>query len=205
MKRLAALGLASCLLFTACSAAPGSGTPAGDQPTPTPAPGETAAPGGVTPVPPGAVVTANPDDPLGFGEQANTAVVTIGDQRYEFGNLYCVTIGGAMGAASVGGEPTVNIDLPPLDWQTSGEDWDPPSIQVDVGDESWIADQDEPGLMGIEPGLSQVDSYSSDGYHATGTATFMESTAWNLVEMGLSEEAPPNPIQGTFEVACPPR
>jgi len=204
MKRPTALGLASCLLLTACSAAPGGGTPAGDQGTPPPAPGQTAAPGGAAPTPPGAVVTTNPDDPLGFGEEANTAVVTIGDQRYEFSNLYCVTLGGAMGAVSVGGEPTVDIDLPPMDWETSAEDWDPPGVEVDVGDENWIADADDTGLIQIEPGLSQVDSFESDGYHATGRATFMEASAWNGVQMGLSDEAP-DPVQGTFEVTCPRR
>lgn len=195
MKRLAALGLASCLLLTACSATPGSGTPA-------PAADQTAAPGGATPVPPGAVVTANPDDPLGFGEEGNTAVVTIGDQRYEFGNLYCVTIGGAIGAVSVGGEPTVDIDLPPMDWQTSGEGWDPPSVEVNSDDESWSANPEDTALPSIEPGLSQVDSFTSDGFQATGTATFMHVGDWQAFQFDLSDEKP-EPVQGTFEVTCP--
>jgi len=195
--KLIAVAIATTALIAACSGAPAAtpGTILTDAPTPA---------NGATPAPPDGGATTNPDDPLGFGDEANTAVVTIGDQRYEFGNLYCVTLGGAMGAVSVGGEPTVDIDLPPMDWQTSGEDWDAPGVEVDEGDLSWIADLGDTGLIRIEPGLSQVDSFNSDGYHATGTATFMEATAWNAVQLGISEEAP-EPVQGTFEVTCPRR
>jgi hypothetical protein len=69
-----------------CSAAPSPAAPG--------SPGSPGTPAGGEPT--------NPDDPLGFGREANTAVVTIGDRRFEFGNLFCVTIGGAIGAASTG-------------------------------------------------------------------------------------------------------
>lgn len=185
-------------LLVGCSAAP-PGIGGNGQPSPA-APGTPGAPGTPTGGEP-----ANPDDPLGFGRDANTAVVTIGDQRYEFGNLFCVTIGGAIGAVSTGGDPRVDIDLPPMDWQTSGDDWGPPSVKViveDVG--TWIADPEDTALFNIEPGLSQVDSFSSDRFHATGTATFMEASGWQGAQMGLEDE-PPDPVTGTFEVTCPAR
>lgn len=153
--------------------------------------------GGSTPAS-AAASQASTDDPLGFGEEENVAVVTIGDDSYEFTDLYCVSMGGAMGATSVGGDPQVNIDLPPLDWETSDEGWDPPSIRVSgddpyfdmqAGGETVAADER------VEPGSSQVDSFESDGYHATGTATFIDANA-----VMVSED--PEPITGTFEVNC---
>lgn len=69
-----------------------------------------------------AVPDSNSDDPLDFGDEANTAVVTIGDERYEFTDLYCVNMFGAFSATSVGGDPQVSISLPPEDWETSDEE-----------------------------------------------------------------------------------
>lgn len=191
MIHTTSLALAVTLLLAACSAVPGT------NPTATRDPGTEA-----TPVAPDGGATTNPDDPLGFGDEANTAVVTIGDQRYEFGNLYCVTIGGALGAVSVGGDPQVDIDIPPMDWETSADGWDPPSVQVNLEDMNWIASPEDTALPNIEPGLSQVDSFNTDGYHATGTATFMDSSAWQGFQFGLQDEQP-EPVQGTFEVTCP--
>jgi hypothetical protein len=191
MKLLTTIGLLAVFLG-GCSAAP-AGVPGGGQPPPA-APGT---PDGGEP--------ANPDDPLGFGEEANTAVVTIGDQRYEFGNLRCFTVGGAIGAQSRDGDPRVDIDLPPLDWETSGDDWSPPGIRVIVeGVGTWIANPEHTALPRIEPGLSQVDSYETDGFRATGTATFMDANGWQAAQFGL-EDQPPDPVQGTFGVACPAR
>lgn len=185
------------LLLVGCSGAP-PGPGGGGQPPAAPAtPAAPETPAGGEP--------ANPDDPSGVGRDAKTAVVTIGGERYEFADLFCVTIGGAIGAQSVGGDPRVDIDLPPMDWETSGEDWDPPSVRVIVeGVGTWIANPVHTALSGIEPGLSQVDSYSSDRFHATGTATFMDANGWQAAQMGLQDE-PPDPVAGTFEVTCPAR
>lgn len=151
--------------------------------------------------PPAASATApdaSSDDPLGFGDEENVAVVTIGDDRYEFTDLYCVSMGGAMGATSVGGDPQVNIDLPPLDWETSDEGWDAPSIRVS-GDDPYFDMQAGGETMAaderVEPGSTQVDSFVSDGYHASGEATFIDATA-----VMVSED--PQPVTGTFEVTC---
>lgn len=126
-----------------------------------------------------------------------TAVVVIGDQRYEFADLYCVTMGGALGAVTLAADPSVDINLPPEGWETSGDDWDPPSVQLS-GDEPYFdfhAGGETVELMGsIEEGASQVDSYESDGFHATGTATFADLA--NVSDV-------PAPLTGTFEVTCP--
>lgn len=103
-----------------------------------------------------------------------------------------------MGVSSVGGDPQVNIDLPPLDWETSGEDWDPPSIRVS-GDEPYFDMQARGETMvadaRVQPGSSQVDSFESDGYRASGEATFIDATA-----VMVSQD--PEPVTGTFEVRC---
>jgi hypothetical protein len=135
--------------------------------------------------------------PSAGGGEDGTAVVVIGDDRFEFSDLYCVTMGGALGALSLSSDPSVDISLPPADWESSGEDWEAPSVIV-RGDEpyfDWHAGGETVGQMSnIGPGVSQVDSYETDGYHATGSATFV-----SLVQH--SDE--PEGIPGTFEVTCP--
>lgn len=192
--RSLALRLAITLVATAMLAACGGGqvdpTSAGD--------GNVTASTDGSPATSEADSEADSDDPLGFGEEENVAVVTIGDDRYEFSDLYCVSMGGAMGVSSVGGDPQVNIDLPPLDWETSGEDWDPPSIRVS-GDEPYFDMQARGETMvadaRVQPGSSQVDSFESDGYRASGEATFIDATA-----VMVSQD--PEPVTGTFEVRC---
>jgi hypothetical protein len=164
----------------------------------TQAPGSEPTDGGAPPVASAAATDGSGDDPLGFGEEENVAVVTVGDDRYEFSDLYCVSMGGAMGATSVGGDPQLNIDLPPLDWETSDEGWDAPSIRIS-GDDPYFDMQAGGDTMAaderVEPGSSQVDSFDSDGYRASGEATFIDATA-----VMVSED--PEPITGTFEVTC---
>jgi hypothetical protein len=121
----------------------------------------------------------------------------IGDQRYEFTDLYCVTIGGAMGASSVGGDPSVRIDVPPEDWETSAQEWDDPSVSLSSDEPyvQWIAGGDiVTQLPKYQPGSSQVDGFRSDGYHATGTATFVDVA---------NPTAELTPVTGTFDVTCP--
>jgi hypothetical protein len=124
-------------------------------------------------------------------------VVVIGDERFEFTDLYCVTMGGALGALSLASDPSVDISLPPANWESSGEDWEAPNVIV-RGDEpylDWHAGGETVELMSnIGPGVSQVDSFESDGFHATGSATF--------VSLAEHSDAPEG-IQGTFEVTCP--
>lgn len=195
MKRLAGWNLALALTLAACGSSDGGGS-ASEQPASESAPASAAASVGGSEN--AAAPSVNPDDPLGFGEEANTAVVVVGDQRYEFGDLYCVSMGGALGASSVGGDPQVNIDIPPEDWETSNEGWDAPSIRIS-GDDPYldlraggeIVSQD----ARIDPSTSQVDSFSSDGVHASGTAIFIDYQAFTLGEQ-------PEPMTATFEVTC---
>jgi hypothetical protein len=139
------------------------------------------------------------------------AIVTIGDERYEF-SMATETIGSttyvaicrevfgliqADGHASDGRAITVDLMIPPVDWD-SYEDgrYDPPRIVVDIDDPyaRWIADADWAAANGIE-GQSQVDAYVKDGLYATGSATFFEEGA-------LFQDPPGVPVEGAFEVRC---
>jgi hypothetical protein len=147
----------------------------------------------------------------GFDFGAGAAVVTIGDQRYEF-SMATETIGSttyvaicrevfgliqADGHASDGRAITVDLMIPPVDWD-SYEDgrYDPPRIVVDIDDPyaRWIADADWAAANGVE-GQSQVDAYVKDGLYATGSATFFEEGA-------LFQDPPGVPVEGAFEVRC---
>jgi hypothetical protein len=166
-------------------------TPAPAASSPVTEPGTSpAADPGVSPA-----ASVDPDDPFGFGDDDATAVVTIGDERYEFSGLYCVTMFGALSAASVGGDPQVNIDLPPQDWETSGDEWEPPKVRVD-GDEPYFQYKADPELAarGEAFAASRVESFTSDGFQGSGTAVFMD-----VNDFGPS----PSPMAGTFEVSCP--
>lgn len=193
MNRTWILVIGIILVVTACSSGEGGSDPT--DPPSVPA-GEASEPAGgddATPAP-----DDGDDDPLAtFRDEEASARVMIGDQTFEFAGLYCVTLGGALGAASVGTDPTVNIDIPPADWETSTDDWDPPSIRLS-SDEPYFDFQAGPEAVefyeGIEPGMSQVDSFETDGYRVTGTATF--------VDVAIFGEAP-QPVTGSFEVTCP--
>jgi len=134
------------------------------------------------------------------GAAENRAVVTVGDEVYEFDltDLCLAMFGNLAGSGpSVDGRDiTINIEVPPEDWETSDEDWSPPSIRIDDGenDLDWRAgDEIVTGM--VEPGMSQVDSFTNDGTRASGTATFIE-----LYAVMTGDD--PDPVQGTFEFAC---
>jgi hypothetical protein len=134
----------------------------------------------------------------------NVAVVTIGDDRYEFSDVQCSIFAPRyIQAGNFGGDPEVSIVLPPEGWE-SDDRFDPPSVRVtigdDVGGQQWVAGDD--GSVAITPipeGSSRIDSYAvPDGrpVKATGTATFIDLVAHNNGQ-------PAPPVSGSFEVSCP--
>ncbi len=195
MRRTVILTIGAMLIVAACSSSGSTSEPEASS-----APGAGSSTPAVPPVAsvPGDLPSVDPSDPLaGFRDKDATAVVVIGDQRYEFSGLYCVTMGGALGAKSVGGDPTVSIDLPPQDWETSAEGWDPPAVVVSIDDPyaKYSADpQAAEYLTNIKPGMSQVDSFTTDGYQASGAASFVDVADFS---------SGPVSITGTFEVSCP--
>lgn len=146
---------------------------------------------------------------LDFGSGA--AAVALGAETYQFGsatesadgNTYlgmCRQFFGVIAAGlrlTDGREITVDMEIPPVDWDTYDDGrYSPPRIEVSIEDpyQTWIADAEWAASNGVE-GQSQVDTFERDGISATGTATFLE-------QLSLFTDPPGEPVQGTFEVRC---
>ena len=209
--RLLALTAAALLVLSAC----GGDSDDADSTDPTDAPSEatTTVAGGddaATTTDAGDTATTTVASGGGDGEYA---IVTIGDETYEadFDGTFsqCISMGGAIGGvAPIAGveDATIDMTIPPPDWETSAEGWDPPSIRLDLGEDAdgvpidWRAGGDivmeNPDL----DGKSQVDSVSNDGTTASGTATFIDFFQVQLFQSGQVDE--PQPVSGTFEISC---
>ena len=118
MRRLACVFAAITRALAGCGTSGGAGASAA-------APGSSAK-ASAAKTDDGSAASTNPNDPLGFGKDANTATVTVDGETYASSDLFCVALFGAMGAHSVGSGLGVSIDLPPEDWESSGQDWEPP-------------------------------------------------------------------------------
>lgn len=174
MKLLATIGLLTVLVI-GCSAVP-AGVPGGGQQSPAAsAPGTPATPGG------------------GGGLAASgTAVIAIGDRRYEFVDIECMTVGPLLHGGNGDVIPHVEFTLPPQAWETSSENYSPPNVKIvldrnEAGrPETWTAD-----AVGDDAG--QVTDFTRDDSRASGTATFVETT------VGVFDATP---VPGTFELTC---
>lgn len=138
------------------------------------------------------------EDTTFYGNPPGTATVEVGDIKYEFDlNILCISMFGAMGVAGQALDAsavTVDADFPPEGWETSAEDWEPPSISIDDDERDirW-----EAGGVATEmypEGSSQVDSFTADGRLAVGEATFVNSYT---IGDDLQVET------GRFEFHCP--
>lgn len=138
------------------------------------------------------------EDTTFYGNPPGTATVEVGDIKYEFDlSILCLSMFGAMGVAGEaldGSSVTVDADFPPEGWETSDEDWEPPSISIDdeERDVRW-----EAGGVATEmypEGSSQIDSFTADGRLAVGEATFVNSYT---IGENLQVET------GRFEFHCP--
>lgn len=144
------------------------------------------------------------EEALDFGD--GMAVITVGGNRYELSaststidgqtlvGVCRVLFGIIQGIGYSVEDPSVTFELemPPPNWDTFEDDrYDPPRIEVEVGDEhQWMADSDDPLAAG-----SSVDEWEMDGGRAAGTATFVD----RLVSLAGGT---PEPVEGTFEIAC---
>lgn len=135
----------------------------------------------------------------------DTAVVTIGDERYEFSDVQCSIFAPQyIQAGNFGGDPEVSIVLPPEGWESEGDMYSPPSVRVQVGDEvtgqRWVAGDDgSVAMTPIPDGASAIQTYvvpEGRPVTATGSAMFIDLVAHN------NGAAAPS-VAGTFEVSCP--
>jgi hypothetical protein len=132
-------------------------------------------------------------------------VVTVGDTRYEFdltsGFVVCRDVFGGMqvaGPSADSEDVTIDAWIPPTNWETFDDGrYDPPSLSIsdDTANTKWVADPGRTELFANFPEESMVDSYEKDGLAASGTATFID-------EYALLRGETPEPVQGTFEIAC---
>lgn len=198
MTRWATMGFVLAFGLAACG---GSGSEAPATQGATSPPDATAPPAEAT-APPDATSAPGADPDVG---PLNVAVVTIGDERFEFSDVQCSIFAPRyIQAGNFGGDPEVSIVLPPEGWESEGDTYSPPSVRVKIGDDAtgqrWIAGDDgTPVLTPIPGGASQVDSYTvPDGrpVTATGTATFIDAVAHNN-----GGDAPS--VTGSFDVSCP--
>ncbi len=145
------------------------------------------------------------DSPPSSGLAENTAVVTIGDERYEF-DVTPTAVQRCdpnfFGAFWVLGKDADNNSvemLIPPEGDPNFEESPSVSVGDKVRDIEWRADPDHE-MAGVDPGESQVDSSTVDGTHLTGTATFVDLNATYAFQGGVGDE--PEPVTGTFEVLC---
>ncbi|WP_436793671.1 hypothetical protein [Actinospongicola halichondriae] len=134
------------------------------------------------------------DDDGGASGPVGASVTIDGTTYTASEELVCVTLGGGLSAQFIDRDTGIDIDvdLPPEDWETdTDEDWDPPSVRVDVVDES----QFESGRTDVIVGMPEtsVASYSIDGNHATGEGDFVDV-------FSLPAEAVT--VTGSFDVTC---
>lgn len=155
------------------------------------------------------VVAQEAPDALDFG--TGTAVLQLGDERYEF-DMGSLEVGGevmvgvcrgifgmiqGVGHVTDGRAISIEMDIPPVDWEAKPEyGFDPPNItfQDDNNDVELVAGKQLAEMLGVET-ESQSTVTENDGYNAAGTATFVDSRALMMGE-------PSEPIEATFEVHC---
>lgn len=123
------------------------------------------------------------------------ATVTVGETTYTATEeLVCVQLGGALSAQfhDADGEIQIHVDLPPEGWESdTSEDWDPPSVRVDVGDEAQFESGNQLGIVGMPE--TAVGSYTIDGRTGSGEAEF--------VDMFQAPDAA-EVVAGSFELTC---
>lgn len=145
-----------------------------------------------------------PDAIADLASETGSATVTIGDETFEFslagtktvdGTTYvgrCQTLFGmiiASGFVADDRDITVDMEVPPVDWETYEDDrFDPPAVEVEDNENNadWIAD------VGVEFATgSGVGEFVQEGATASGSAIFVNQ--W---------DPDSDPVEGTFEVDC---
>jgi len=171
--------------------------PAGDEPATEPAADESSSEPADEP-------DAAADEAPSSGVAENTAIVTIGDKTYEIDVTASAIqrcdpnfFGAFWVLGGIGGNGIDMLLPPPGD--PNFED----APYINVGDEErdieWVANADRE-MAGVDPGESQVDTFTVDGLRVTGTATFVDLNESYAFQGGVGDE--PQPVPGTFEVLC---
>lgn len=207
MRRLLMVLLATMLVAAACGGDAGEDEGGSDAPTTQPA--EDNGSSGDSAPPATEADGGNAEDgSVAEGSGESTATVTIAGETYNFtseGAIVAQCLGDFFGVMSVqlpmmdeSGAQVGGIQLVALHEGTDPvEVGEITSVSVSLGDDDWIADEDDdiyefyPDVMA--EGMSQVDSYELVGRTVTGSATFVRVNSLN---------SDPEVVQGTFEATC---
>jgi hypothetical protein len=150
------------------------------------------------------------------GVEAHSATVTIGGETYTFGDtgfaaqqckpdLFGVFFA-VLYMIDDEGNPDIERGVVNFTLLRDGvdseqvEQWPELTVSIADLDLEWIADERGALELGIEAGMSQVDSYTVEGNRASGTATFYESNSYWAMVGGQADEL--ETAQGSFEVVC---
>jgi hypothetical protein len=138
-----------------------------------------------------------------LGNPAGQGYVELDGVRYDFIlNGACQKIfGGVQAAGSLADGADGNVDafIPPEDWETDTEaGWDPPYVQIEIGDDNWTAQAGSQHLVegeyiDLPPEQSSVTSFVNDGSLVAGDAVFFSVYNYDGVETA----------SGSFEFYCP--
>ncbi|MEZ4503099.1 MAG: hypothetical protein R3C39_10780 [Dehalococcoidia bacterium] len=132
------------------------------------------------------------------------ATITVGNQTWDF-VLFDLLGGCSIGtnnvvvAGAVGGDlsgVTFSADLTAVGGELDVED--------PATDRHWLAAADREGMTVLHlvpDGNSQIDSIDFTGNTITGTATFIETRAFN--EAWSNNGTYPDPVEGRFRISCP--
>jgi hypothetical protein len=138
-----------------------------------------------------------------LGNPAGQGFVILSGVRYDFIlNGGCQKIFGGLqtaGPMADGSDGNVHSIIPPENWETdTAAGWEPPSVDIDIGDDSWRAQAGSEHNAGgdaieVTPAQSSVTSFTNDGSLVKGEANFYSLFNYDEVETAT----------GTFEFFCP--
>jgi hypothetical protein len=138
-----------------------------------------------------------------LGNPAGQGFVELDGVRYDFIlNGACQKLFGAVqasGSRADGSDANVDAIIPPEDWETDPDvEWDPPYVEVEIGDDSWRAEAGSQHLaagenVDLTADQSAVTSFSNNGALVSGEAIFFSEYNYDEVETAT----------GTFEFYCP--
>ncbi len=143
------------------------------------------------------------DEPEAPVAPAEGATVSLNGEELVLENaVVCITINDAIGGSFANADRTLSldIDLPPPDWETSGDDWPAPSIRLDderndAAQQSWRAGGEVLASYSDTPAEVAVAAWEVADRSASGTATVVELNA-------LTTGDPSAVTEMTFTVSC---
>lgn len=143
------------------------------------------------------------DEPQAPAAPAEGATVSLnGEELVLEDAVVCITINDAIGGSFTNADRTLSldIDLPPPDWETSGDDWPAPSIRLDderneTAEQSWRAGGEVLASYSETPAGVAVTTWEFADRSASGTATVVELNA-------LTTGDPTAVTEMAFTVSC---